>query len=172
MSQSNLPPTVSLIGMPGAGKSTVGVLLAKMVGLAFRDTDLDIQLHAQATLQEILDREGHLSLRAIEEQILLEIPLTNSVVSTGGSVVYSEAAMARLSAAGPVVYLKSDFETLVKRVSATPDRGIASSAQHSFADVFAERIPLYEQYANITIDTAGSTAEEVAMAVLENLQQG
>ena len=171
MSQSNLPRTVSLIGMPGAGKSTVGVLLAKMAGLAFRDTDLDIQLHAQATLQEILDLEGHLSLRAIEEQILLEIPLANSVISTGGSVVYSEAAMQRLCAAGPVVYLKSDFETLEKRVSATPGRGIASSNEHSFADVFAERIPLYQQYADITIDTANSTAEEVAMAVLECLRQ-
>lgn len=158
--------------MPGAGKSTVGVLLAKMAGLAFRDTDLDIQLHARATLQEILDREGHLSLRAIEQQILLEIPLTNSVISTGGSVVYSETAMQRLSAAGPVVYLKSNFETLEKRVSAMPDRGIASSAQHSFADVFAERIPLYQQYADITINTADSTAEEVAMAVLERLRRG
>ena len=172
MPQSSLPQTISLIGMPGAGKSTVGVLLAKMAGLAFRDTDLDIQLHAQATLQEILDREGHLSLRAIEEQILLEIPLANSVISTGGSVVYSETAMRRLSAAGPVVYLESDFKTLEKRVSVTPDRGIASSGEHSFADVFAERIPLYQQYANITIDTAGSTAEEVAMMVLENLRQG
>ena len=77
MANSNLPETISLIGMPGAGKSTVGVLLAKMAGLGFRDTDLDIQLHAKATLQEILEREGHLSLRAIEEGILLEIPLSN-----------------------------------------------------------------------------------------------
>ncbi|MBE9539967.1 MAG: shikimate kinase [Proteobacteria bacterium] len=171
MPDNHFPDTISLIGMPGAGKSTVGVLLAKMTGRGFRDTDLDIQLHARATLQEILEREGHLSLRAIEEQILLEIPLEQSIISTGGSVVYSETAMRRLSAAGPVVYLKSDFETLEKRVSATPDRGIASSAEHSFADIFAERVPLYQQYADISIDTADATAEEVAMAVLQILRE-
>ena len=171
MPDTSTPETISLIGMPGAGKSTVGVLLAKMMGLGFRDTDLDIQLHARATLQEILDREGHLSLRAIEEQILLEIPLQHSIISTGGSVVYSEVAMKRLAAAGPVIYLQSDFETLAKRVSATPDRGIASSAEHSFADIFAERIPLYQQYASITIDTADATAEEVALAILEGLRK-
>ena len=171
MPDTDLPDTISLIGMPGAGKSTVGVLLAKMIGRGFRDTDLDIQLHARATLQEILDREGHLSLRAIEEQILLEVPLAQCVISTGGSVVYSKAAMQRLSEAGPVVYLQSDFHTLEKRVSATPGRGIASSAEHSFADIFAERIPLYQQYADISIDTANATAEEVAMLVLERLRE-
>ena len=171
MPDTKLPETISLIGMPGAGKSTVGVLLAKMMGLGFRDTDLDIQLHARATLQEILDREGHLSLRAIEEQILLEIPLQHSIISTGGSVVYSEAAMQRLAEAGPVIYLQSNFKTLEERVSATPGRGIASSAEHSFADIFAERVPLYQRYADITIDTADATAEEVAMAVMERLRR-
>ena len=167
MPNSNRPETISLIGMPGAGKSTVGVLLAKMAGLGFRDTDLDIQLHAKATLQEILEREGHLSLRAIEEEILLEIPLGNSVISTGGSVVYSEAAMTRLASAGPVIYLKSDFATLEQRVASTPNRGIASGTEQSFAEVFAERIPLYQRYADITIDTVRFTAEEVAVRVLE-----
>jgi shikimate kinase len=167
MPNSNLPETISLIGMPGAGKSTVGVLLAKMAGLGFRDTDLDIQLHAKATLQEILEREGHLSLRAIEQEILLEIPLGNSVISTGGSVVYSEAAMTRLASAGPVIYLKSDFATLEQRVASTPNRGIASGAEQGFAEVFAERIPLYQRYADITIDTVRFTAEEVAVRVLE-----
>ena len=171
MPNTDLPGTISLIGMPGAGKSTVGVLLAKMIGLGFRDTDLDIQLHARATLQEILDREGYLSLRAIEERILLDIPLDHSVISTGGSVVYSGAAMQRLSAAGPVVYLQSNFKTLQERVSVTPGRGIASSAEHSFADIFAERIPLYQQYADISIDTANATAEEVAMLVLQRLRE-
>lgn len=171
MPNSNLPETISLIGMPGAGKSTVGVLLAKMTGRGFRDTDLDIQLHAKATLQEILEREGHLSLRAIEREILLEIPLSNSVISTGGSVVYSEAAMARLASAGPVIYLKSDFQTLAKRVASTPNRGIASGADQSFAEVFAERIPLYQRYADVTIDTVRFTAEEVAVAVLQAVQE-
>jgi len=166
----NFPKTISLIGMPGAGKSTVGVLLAKMTGLGFRDSDLDIQLHARATLQEILEREGHLRLREIEQEILLKIPLEQTVISTGGSVVYSEAVMHRLSGAGPIVYLQADLNTLEKRVSAAPLRGIASSGEQSFADVFAERTPLYRQYANITVDAATATAEEVASAVLEQLQ--
>jgi len=170
MLQAELPTTVSLIGMPGAGKSTVGVLLAKIMGLGFRDTDLDIQLHAGATLEAILDVQGYLGLRALEEQILLDIPLERSVISTGGSVVYSDAVMQRLASAGPVIYLQTDFETLAKRVAATPHRGIASSAGHSFADIHAERCPLYQRYADITIDTANAAAEDVARAVLSELQ--
>ena len=167
-----LPQTISLIGMPGAGKSTVGVLLAKLCGLAFRDTDLDIQVHAHATLEEILQRDGYVRLREIEEEILLQIPLGHSVISTGGSVVYSEAAMARLAAAGPVVYLESDFKTLENRVTGAPDRGIASSTQHSFADIYAERTPLYRRYADLTINTADASAEQVAITLLRQLTEG
>ncbi len=94
------PGTISLIGMPGAGKSTVGVVLAKLCGLAFVDTDLAIQSHAGATLQDILEREGYLHLREIEEGILLGVALENAVIATGGSVVYSEVAMRRLRSAG------------------------------------------------------------------------
>jgi len=160
-----------LIGMPGAGKSTVGVLLAKMSGLAFRDTDLDIQVHAQATLQEILDREGYWTLRRLEQEILLQIPLHHSVISTGGSVVYSDKAMNRLRAAGPVVFLDVDFDTLEQRVQATPGRGIASSAEDDFATVFAERVPLYKQWATIAIDNpAGGSAEQIAGTILEQVK--
>lgn len=164
-----MPQTINLIGMPGAGKSTVGVLLAKLSGLAFRDTDLDIQVHAHATLEEILQRDGYVRLRQIEEEILLQIPLDHSVISTGGSVVYSEAAMARLAAAGPVVYLETDFKTLEARVAGAPSRGIASSTQQSFADIYVERTPLYQRHADLTIDTAGASAEQIAIALLRQL---
>jgi shikimate kinase len=157
--------------MPGAGKSTVGVLLAKLSGLAFRDTDLDIQVHAHATLEEILQRDGHIRLREIEEEILLQIPLGHSVISTGGSVVYSEAAMTRLGAAGPVVYLETDFKTLEKRVADAPNRGIASSAKQSFADIYAERTPLYRRHAGVTINTADTSAQQIAIALLGQLTQ-
>ncbi len=167
-----LPETISLIGMPGTGKSTVGVLLAKLSGLAFCDTDLDIQVHAHATLQEILQRDGYRRLREIEEEILLQIPLEHCVISTGGSVVYSKAAMARLAAAGPVVYLETDIKTLEKRVIAAPNRGIASSAQQSFADIYAERTPLYREHADLTVDTADASAEEIASALLRQLAEG
>ena len=108
---------VSLIGMPGSGKSTVGVLLAKRPGLAFVDTDLLIQEQEQATLAEIIAAKGHEALRVIEEQVLLEMDIGSSVISTGGSVVYSEAIMNRLSNASTVVYLRSQLATVEYRKS-------------------------------------------------------
>jgi len=166
------PTTISLIGMPGAGKSTVGVLLAKLAGLAFRDTDLDIQVHAQATLHDILQRDGYRQLRQLEQQVLMQIPLDHCVISTGGSVVYSKAAMGRLADAGPIVYLKTKFEILAQRVAATPHRGIASGPGETFADIYAERIPLYERFSDVSIDTAAASAQQVAARVLHELGLG
>jgi shikimate kinase len=166
----NLPGTISLIGMPGVGKSTVGVLLAKLTGLHFRDTDIDIQVSTGTTLQDIIDTRGHLKLREIEQLVLLDIPLDKSVISTGGSAVYSDKAMAHLRQAGPMVYLQADFEVLQARVEATPDRGIACAAQQSFIDVFQERTPLYQRYADHTVITADQTADQIAATIIARLQ--
>ena len=163
--------TVSLIGMPGVGKSTVGVLLAKHLGLGFIDTDLHIQQREGCTLQDFLDAQDYLALRRVEEEILLGLELADAVISTGGSVVYSEGAMARLAATGPVVYLCADLPTLTSRVAAAPLRGIASDPRHSFAEVFAERTPLYAQHADITVDTAGATPAQVAEEIVQALGQ-
>tara|TARA_R110000772_G_scaffold61283_1_gene138116 strand:+ start:107277 stop:107810 length:534 start_codon:yes stop_codon:yes gene_type:complete len=165
------PRTISLIGMPGAGKSTVGVLLAKLAGLDFNDTDLGIQRRAGATLQDIVDTQGHLALRALEEAVLLSTPLENSVIATGGSVVYSPATMQRLRAAGPVVYLQVDLETLSRRVAAAPPRGIASDSAHSFADVFRERTPLYERYATHIIASGDGDPQQTALHILQRITQ-
>lgn len=162
--------TVSLIGMPGAGKSTVGVLLAKLAGLRFVDTDLEIQVREGATLQEILVREGYQYLRHIEQLVLLDIALDNAVISTGGSVVYSEQAMGRLKSAGPVVYLDTELTVLEARVAAAPLRGIASDSTQTYAAVYAERVPLYKRYADVTEDTSTGDAEEVALETLTQLQ--
>jgi len=161
--------TISLIGMPGAGKSTIGVVLAKLGGLRFVDTDLDIQRRARATLQQILERDGYQQLRALEEQVLLEVDLRGAVIATGGSVAYSEAAMARLGAAGPIVYLDVDLATLEKRVAAAPARGIASDSSLGFAEIFAERTTLYRRYAGVTVDAAAGTPESVALTILDRL---
>ena len=166
------PTTISLIGMPGAGKSTVGVILAKLTGLRFCDTDLDIQVREHATLQDILEQQGWQRLRAIEEQVLLAIDLERAIISTGGSVVYSSAAMARLRKAGPLVYLAADLQTLEQRVAKAPLRGIASSSAQSFAELYAERTPLYQRHADITVDATAGCAEEVATNILRQLGRG
>jgi shikimate kinase len=168
-SNTSLPSTISLIGMPGAGKSTIGVILAKLTGLRFADTDLDIQVRESATLQQILVAQGYQRLRDIEQEVLLEINLDQVIVSTGGSVVYSEAAMQRLGRAGPLVYLGTELSVLQHRVAAAPLRGIASDARQSYADVFAERTPLYQHYADITVDAGAGNADEVAAAILQQL---
>lgn len=162
--------SIILIGMPGAGKSSVGVLLARLAGLRFVDTDLDIQVRAGATLEEILQRDGYRQLRRIEEEVLLDTALDRAVVATGGSAVYSERAMARLKGLGPVVYLRADIATLGERVSAGPPRGIASDSAHTLADIHAERTPLYAHFADCTVDADRGSAEEVAAAVLARLE--
>ena len=166
----NTPDTISLIGMPGAGKSTVGVLLAKLMGLNFRDTDLDIQISADATLQEILEQHGHLHLRQLERQVLMDIPLGRAVISTGGSVVYSHEVMDRLCKAGPVVYLCADLAVLEQRVASAPLRGMASGPGKSFKDIFNERTPLYQRYADYTVDSTDGSADQVAASIVDRLQ--
>jgi shikimate kinase len=161
--------TVSLIGMPGVGKSTVGVILAKLIGLEFTDTDVSIQAREQRTLQEIVDTEGHVRLRQIEEEVLLEIPLQGHVAATGGSVVYSPRIMERLAKAGPVVYLRADIGTLEERVSANPLRGIAKSPGQTFEDIYNERTPLYERYATHTVDAVSGNADAVAALIVQEL---
>ena len=169
--RTELLQTISLIGMPGAGKSTVGVILAKLTGLRFVDTDVDIQVREGATLQEIIEKEGHLRLRAIEEDVLLAIDLDRAIISTGGSVIYSEPVMKRLAAAGPLVYLDVGLATLQERVAAAPLRGIACHASQTYADVYAERTPLYRRYADITVDAALGCADDVAAEILRHLRK-
>jgi len=161
--------TISLIGMPGAGKSTIGVLLAKLSGMRFVDTDLNIQVHAQATLQQILERDGYLQLRALEEEVLLRLELFGAVVATGGSVVYSDPAMQRLKAAGPVIYLEADLATLQLRVAAAPLRGIACAADRGFEHIFAERTPLYKRYADLCINAGAGSPDIVAQTIMREL---
>lgn len=161
--------TITMIGMPGAGKSTVGVLLAKRVGLNFVDSDLLIQVREDQTLQQILDSRGHLALRAIEEAILLDMPLAGYLVATGGSAVYSEASMSRFRDSGPVVYLAAALESLTARVQAHPDRGIAAPPGQDFAAVYAERVPLYERHATLTVAADSAPAEAVAEMIAREL---
>lgn len=154
------------IGMPGSGKSTVGVLVAKRLGLGFVDTDLLIQQQTGHTLQEIVDRDGYRALRKIEEQVLLDLSVGNHVISTGGSAVYSEAAMRHLRANGTVVFLDIPLNVVIERIGDHSLRGISRRPDQSLAELFEERLALYSRYADVTVKGAGLTQGEVCEAVL------
>jgi len=143
---------IILIGMPGAGKSTIGVQLAKHMGLHFIDTDLIIQSEQGRQLQSILDSEGYLALRRIEEEVLLRLTAKNTLISTGGSAVYSDKGMRHLKVQGVVVYLEVGLASLLKRVNDESTRGIARPEGQTFNNVYDERTPLYKKYADIIIN--------------------
>jgi shikimate kinase len=152
---------IVLVGMPGAGKSTIGVLLAKEAMKDFVDTDVLIQVRAEQSLQSIVDNSGYLILRQLEEEVLLDLSLENHVIATGGSAVYSDAGMAHLKKLGPVVYLKVSLEELKRRVQNLPKRGIAGRPGITLDELYEERCPLYEKYADFTVDCDGKTPEQV-----------
>ena len=162
---AHTPSNIVLIGMPGSGKSTVGVILAKMASLDFVDTDILIQ-RAGKSLQEIIDAEGYLVLRRIEEEVLLKLDCRDHVIATGGSAVYSPAAISHLKEDGVIVFLDVDIETLQSRIRNYETRGLAKRPDQTLEELFAERLALYREYADITISGAGLTQEEVCDAIL------
>ncbi len=161
---------VILVGMPGAGKSTVGVILAKMMSLGFVDTDLLIQTAQNRSLQDIVDKDGHMALRRIEEAVILSLDISNHVIATGGSAVYSHAAMTHLKSGGLSVFLNVDLPTIESRVRDIDTRGLARSPGQGLGDLFEERCPLYERYADVTVDCSGLTQEEVCAAILKKIK--
>ena len=159
-----------LIGMPGSGKSTIGVILAKRTSHDFVDTDVLIQSQEHRSLQTIMDSEGYMGLREIEARVLQSVNLDNHVISTGGSVVYSDAAMQHLRKNGTIIYLDVSLDTLRKRITDYETRGIAKRPEQSFDDLFEERAILYRRYADITIKgdvMSQDAACEHIMAALE-----
>jgi shikimate kinase len=160
------PSNIILIGMPGAGKSTVGVILAKQASRGFVDTDLLIQSSLGRTLQDIVDRDGYEVLRKREEEVLCALSDCNCVIATGGSAVYSRKAMDHLKSDGIVIFLEADIPTLESRVHDFSMRGLAKKPEQSFADLFHERSALYRLYADITISCSGLTHEEVCASIM------
>ncbi|MGE0157118.1 MAG: shikimate kinase [Geobacter sp.] len=170
-----MPPIFSnivLIGMPGAGKSTVGVLLAKQTALGFVDTDLLIQSAAGRSLQAIVDREGYLALRQLEEQVLLGLSVNKHVIATGGSAVYSERAMAHLKTNGLVIYLDVDLATLSARIDNLGTRGLAKRLDQTLADLLHERTALYQRYADLTIPCTDLSHEQVCERIIAAITKG
>lgn len=160
---------IVLIGMPGAGKSTIGVILAKLTSREFIDTDILIQTDRHRSLQDIIDKDGHLALRQIEEEIILGLSLENHVIATGGSAAYSEPAMTHLKAHGTIIFLDVDLPALESRVHNFATRGLARRPDQTFTDLFHERYSLYRKYADITIRCAALTQEDVCAEIMKLL---
>lgn len=162
---------VVLIGMSGAGKSTLGVLLAKALGKQFVDTDLLIQQKTGRLLQKIIDADGAEGFLKIEEEVVLDADLHDCVIATGGSVVYSARAMERLRRDGTAVYLKVSFAELESRLGNITTRGIVFKGANDLRSVFAERLPLYERYADIVVDCTKIDIETSVREVLNALER-
>lgn len=160
---------IVLIGMPAVGKSTVGVLLAKATGRDFVDTDVLLQVHLGRTLQEIIDAEGLEAFCRTEEQAILELALVACVVATGGSAVYSPAAMAHLAAGGVIVHLDEELDVLQQRLHDLRTRGVVIARDQDLADLYRSRQPLYARYAQVTIRCNGRTQDQVAAAIVSAL---
>ena len=143
---------VVLIGMPGSGKSTIGVLLAKNLSCQFLDSDLVIQEKIGSRLQDYIDKYGSAAFDEMEDQGNAGIDVENTVIATGGSAVYGENAMRHFKEIGTVVYLRVSFEDLLERIPNFESRGISIPEGMTFQDLYNERIPLYERYADITVD--------------------
>lgn len=162
---------VVLIGMPGAGKSTLGVVLAKILGYEFIDADLLIQGKLDKTLQKIIDACGPDGFIEVENEVLCTLSATHAVIATGGSAVYSDEAMRHLSSIGTVVYLKVSYEKLESRLGGLHERGVVmkNGMGMSLADLYEERSPLYDKYADLTIDIDGLSVRDAARRLVDQL---
>ncbi|NLZ49535.1 MAG: shikimate kinase [Clostridiales bacterium] len=159
---------IVLIGMPGAGKSTLGVLLAKALGKAFVDTDIVIQQNEGMKLYEIIERYGLEEFLRIEERNILELKITNSIIATGGSVVYGNEAMEHLKRNGLIVYLKLDYEEIERRLKDITTRGIAMDKETSLRELYNQRIFLYEKYADLIIDCNNKSIEKLVEEIVKS----
>lgn len=161
---------IILIGMPGSGKSTLGVLLAKALGMGFLDTDIVIQQREGRILQEIIDREGTDAFLLCEERSICSVEPHGYVVATGGSAVYSEKAMAHLSRGGVTVYLRTPYEEISRRLRDISTRGVVLRNGATLRQTYDERAPLYEKYADITVDCAGESMEQSLDEIMEKIR--
>ncbi len=150
-----------LIGMPGSGKSTVGVVLAKKLGLRFMDSDLVIQEKTGKLLYQLIAECGEEGFLSLENQINASISVENTVIATGGSAVYGKEAMEHLKEIGQMVYLQLPYEELAERLGDLHERGVVLKPGFTLHDLYQERTPLYEQYADMTIDCGGKSIPQI-----------
>ena len=167
---NTLPLTISLIGMAGAGKTSVGQALAEKLNFKFIDTDKVIEAAYKSSLQELLERYGYLKLREIEEREVLGLSIDGSIISTGGSVVYGSEAMNFLNENSTIVYLEMSLEQIHKRNINFSNRGFAKHPDQSIEEVFAERTELYKKYANLTVSN-NAEIDDCVDLIIDRLNQ-
>ena len=160
---------IVLIGMPGVGKSTIGVILAKILAYHLLDSDLVIQEKEGKRLHQIISEVGTEAFIKIENDVNASLDVTRTVIATGGSAVYGQEAMEHLKKIGEVVYLKADFPTIQKRLGNLEKRGVALKKGQTLKDLYDERTKLYEKYADVTVDEKGLGTAETIDAVLQSL---
>lgn len=160
---------IVLIGMPGVGKSTVGVILAKLLGYRFIDTDIVIQEHENKLLKEIIEEKGINGFIQTENHILSSLKAEKAVIATGGSVVYGGDAMKNFSENGIIVYLKLDYGKLKYRLGNIKNRGVVIKDGQSLSGLYRERMPLYEKYSDIIIDENGCNVEKTINKIIDEL---
>lgn len=161
---------IIFIGMPAVGKSTVGVVVAKRLGYQFIDTDLLIQEEEGNLLREIIEKKGIDGFLEIEDRVNARVEVHNTVISPGGSVVYCENAMKHYKEIGTVVYLMASYETINKRLKSAKNRGVVLRDGQTLKDLYDERVPLFERYADLTVCEDGLKLEDTIDKVIEALQ--
>ncbi len=161
---------IILIGMPGCGKSTVGIVLAKQMGYGFLDSDLLIQAREHRLLSEIINEEGLDAFNKIEEDVNSSIVADRCVIATGGSVIYGPKAMEHLRSIGTVIYLRLSFSSIEDRLGDLHARGVSVKEGQTLLDLYQERIPLYEKYAHLTIDAENMRIREVVKEISRQLK--
>ena len=160
---------IILIGMPASGKSTAGVILAKVLGKKFVDTDLYIQDRENKLLRDIINEKGLSGFLSIEEDVLSSLDETNAVIATGGSAVYSVEEMNHLKRIGKVVYLKVGKEELFKRLKNIRERGVVLRDGETLEEMYDERCRLYEMYADVVVEEKGCSIEETVERIADEL---
>ena len=158
---------VILVGMPACGKSTIGVVLAKTMNKGFVDTDILIQQAESRTLQEIIDQEGNDYFHHVEERVLLDFDGEDYLVATGGSAIYFDRAMDKFKEKGVVVYIKVTLDTILERLNNIRSRGVTLEKGQTIADLYEQRIPLYQKHADVVIEADGLSVEEVVEKMIE-----